>query len=64
MKTNTIKAVLSAVVTSAIIALAATKVAASYFDLMAIGVGYSAVAMIVAMAIFDSRRNEKGHAKR
>ena len=64
MKTNTIKAVLSAVVTSAIIALAATKVAASYFDLMAIGVGYSAVAMIVALAIFDSRRNEKGYAKR
>ena len=64
MKTNTLKVVLSAVVTSAIIVLAATKVAASYFDLMAIGVGYTAVAMIVLMAIFDNRRNVKHHARR
>jgi len=64
MKTNTLKVVLSAVVTSAIILLAATKIAASYFDLMAMGVGYTAVAMIVIMAVFDNRRNEKSHAKR
>jgi hypothetical protein len=63
MKTNTLKVIISAFATSAIVVLAAIKTAASYFDLMAIGVSYTAVAMLVALAIADYRGSEKTHAR-
>jgi hypothetical protein len=64
MKTNTLKVVLSAVVSSAVIVAATTQVAASYFDLMAIGVGYTAVAVLIALAVVDYRGNVKDYAGR
>lgn len=64
MKTNTLKIILSAVASSAITALAMTTVAASYFDLMAMGVGYTAVAILVALALVDYRGNDNKYAGR
>ena len=64
MKTNTLKIILSAVASSAITALAMTTVAASYFDLMAMGVGYTAVAILVALVLVDYRGNDKNYAGR
>ena len=66
MKTNTRKAIviLSVVASGAIVMLAATKIAASYFELMAIGVSYTAVATLVALAIVDYRGNVKDYAGR
>lgn len=64
MKTNTLKVILSAVAFGAIVLMATTKIAVSYFDLMAIGVGYTAVAILIALAIVDYRVNVKDYAGR
>ena len=64
MKTNTLKVILSTIVSIAIVLVATTKIAASYFDLMAIGVSYTAVAIIMTLAIFDNRSNVKDYAGR
>jgi hypothetical protein len=64
MKTNTLKVILSTVATGAIALIAATKIAASYFDLMAMGVGYTAVAVLIALAVVDYRGNVKDYAGR
>jgi hypothetical protein len=64
MKTNTLKIILSAIVSSGVTALAMTSVAANYFDLMAMGVGYVAVAILVALAVVDYRGNTRKSAAR
>jgi hypothetical protein len=63
MKTTTLKVILSTASIGAIVLMAATKITASYFDLMAIGVSYTAVAVIVALAIIDYRGNVKNYAR-
>jgi len=64
MKTNTLQIILSAIASSAVTALAMTSEAANYFDLMAMGVGYLAVAVLVALAVVDYRGNVRKSAAR
>jgi hypothetical protein len=64
MKTNTLNAIIAVVVSSAAALIATTKISASYFDLLAIGVSYTAVAILVALAIVDYRGNVKDYAGR
>ena len=66
MKTTTLKVIviLSVVASGAVVMIAATKIAASYFELMAIGVSYTAVGILVALAIVDYRGNVKDYAGR
>ncbi len=64
MKTNTLKVILSAVTFGAMALVATAKTVASYADLMAIGVGYSAVGILVALAAMDYRGNVKDYAGR
>ena len=64
MKTNTLKVILSAATIGAIVLTTMAKISASYVDLMAIGVSYTAVAVLVALAIVDYRGNVKDYAGR
>jgi len=64
MKTNTIKVILSAATFGAVAMAATAKTAASYADLMALGVGYTAVGILIALAAMDYRGNVKDYAGR
>ncbi|HTL66800.1 MAG TPA: hypothetical protein VL200_03990 [Lacunisphaera sp.] len=64
MKTNLTKAVLPGATVFALVAAIVTHVAASYADLMAMGVGYTAVAILVALALVDYRVSAKDYARR
>jgi hypothetical protein len=64
MKTTTFKIILSAAIASAIIVMATSKIVASHFDLIAIGVSYTAVAILVALLMIDYRGNAKRDAAR
>lgn len=64
MKTNLTKAVLSGVTLFAVAAAVVTHVAASCADLMAMGVGYTAVAILVALALVDYRVSANDYARR
>ena len=58
MRTNTIQVIL-AVIFTGVIALIATSKSAVDFSLLATGVSYTAVAIIMAVAAVDHRRNSK-----
>lgn len=58
MKTNTIQVIL-AVIFTGVIALIATSKSAVDFSLLATGVSYTAVAIIMAVAAVDHRRKSK-----
>jgi len=64
MKTNKLNVILAVIISSVIILTATTKITASYFDLLAIGVSYTAVAILVALTIVDYRGNVKDYAGR
>ena len=64
MKTNTLNIILATVAVSSVALIATTKIAASYFDLMAIGVGYTAVAVLTVLALFDYRGRDRNHIAR
>ena len=63
MKNTTLKVILSTATLGAIGLMATAKITADYFDLMAIGVSYTAVAVLVALAIVDYRGNVKNYAR-
>lgn len=64
MKTNKRNVIIAAIITSTITLIATTKISASYFDLLAIGVSYTAVAILVALTVVDYRGNMKDYAGR
>ncbi|HVZ65220.1 MAG TPA: hypothetical protein VG936_11660 [Lacunisphaera sp.] len=64
MKTNLTKAILSGSTVFALVAAVVSHVAASYADLMAMGVGYVAVAILVALALVDYRVSANDYARR
>jgi hypothetical protein len=64
MKTNTLKIITATVASLAIVLVAATKTNATYVDLMAMGVSYSAVAILIALAAVDHRSSVKDYAAR
>jgi hypothetical protein len=63
MKTNIIQALLTAVFVGAV-ALIATSKRAVDFSVLAEGISYTAVVIMIALAAVDSRRNDKKHAAR
>ena len=64
MKTNTLNVILTAVASSAVVLMATSKIPANYFDLLAMGVSYTAMAMLVALTIVDYRGNVKNDTGR
>lgn len=64
MKTNLTKAILSGSTGLALAAAIVSHLVASYADLMAMGVGYLAVAILVALALVDYRVNANDYARR
>lgn len=63
MKTNTIHVILTGIFTG-VIALVATSKSAVDFSLVEVGVSYTAVAIMAAVAAIDYRRNTKNYAAR
>lgn len=63
MKTNTTNVILTAVFVS-VIALTATSKSAFDFSLLAAGIGYTAVAIMAAVAAVDYRMSNKKSATR
>lgn len=63
MKTNTTNVILTAVFVS-VIALIATSKSAFDFSLLAAGIGYTAVAIMAAVAAVDYRLSSKKSATR
>jgi hypothetical protein len=63
MKTNTIHVILTGVFTG-VIGFFATSKSAVDFSLLASVIGYTAVAVIMAVAVVDYRRSAKNYAAR
>ena len=63
MKTNTLNLILAAAGFTGFALLATTKLMA-HFDLVAIGVSYTAVASLAAMALYDNRSTVRGYSRR